>query len=194
MSYFRRICQCCFSAALMAVLASCAQAPLPASRDLEATLQPLLTVVSAEATRIASLESVISYLATRVPPLEPTTSSPPVPTPFVQGSIVIEDGRCCLAAIAGEQSRIRVAFQASGPVAEVAQMRVRAGLRPFAQADFSETEWEPFTSSKTYQFVPPLNWTGFYVTVQYLDALGNLSPTYYDDISVEGMPAPPPPP
>jgi len=31
------------------------------------------------------------------------------------------------------------------------------------------------------------------VSVQYRDALGNLSPVYCDDISLEGMPAPPPP-
>jgi hypothetical protein len=34
----------------------------------------------------------------------------------------------------------------------------------------------------------PVNWTGFYVSVQYRDADGNLSPVYDDDVSVEGQP------
>jgi hypothetical protein len=36
-----------------------------------------------------------------------------------------------------------------------------------------------------------LNWTGFYVCVQYQDEHGNVSPVYRDDISVEGVPRPP---
>jgi hypothetical protein len=32
----------------------------------------------------------------------------------------------------------------------------------------------------------PINWTGFYVSVQYRDAEGNLSPVVCDDISIEG--------
>jgi hypothetical protein len=53
-------------------------------------------------------------------------------------------------------------------------------------------EWQPFVAQVDYPFRPPINWSGFYISVQYRDELGNLSPVYCDDISVEGMPAPPP--
>jgi hypothetical protein len=32
-----------------------------------------------------------------------------------------------------------------------------------------------------------VNWTRYHASVQYRDAAGNLSPVYYDDISVEGL-------
>jgi hypothetical protein len=51
-------------------------------------------------------------------------------------------------------------------------------------------EWEDFAESKTYPVPVAINWTGFYLCVQYQDEHGNLSPVYQDDISVEGMPRP----
>jgi len=69
-------------------------------------------------------------------------------------------------------------------------MRARAGSSSFNETQLAEAEWEPFSSAKEYQVIPPINWSGFYVTAQFKDALGNLSPIYSADISVEGMPSP----
>jgi hypothetical protein len=70
-------------------------------------------------------------------------------------------------------------------------MRVRTGLTAFDELDLADTVWEPFSTTKAFEYRVPINWTGFYVTVQFRDAQGNLSPVYTSDISVEGMPAPP---
>jgi hypothetical protein len=109
----------------------------------------------------------------------------------VQGAVVIEDGKCCIGGIAGQPLPIRVAFEASSPSGPVTQMRVRVGLRRFTEDELAETEWGAFQASKTYTFTPPINWVGFYVSVQFRDTTGRLSPVVYDDISVEGMPPPP---
>ncbi len=93
--------------------------------------------------------------------------------------------------MAGQTIGIRVEFHASSPAAEVTQMRVRTGNTSFAEADFSEGEWEPFEQERVFNYRVPVNWTGFYVTAQFKDALGNLSPVYSADISVEGMPPTP---
>jgi hypothetical protein len=50
--------------------------------------------------------------------------------------------------------------------------------------------WERFAASKTFPVYVALNWVGFYVSAQFQDEHGNLSPVYCDDISVEGMPPP----
>jgi hypothetical protein len=176
---------------LVPFLSSCTSGAQFASPQLESTVQTLLTQVSSQSTQIAQHLEYISYLATRVPPLPPSPVARSLPTPFVAGSLLIDDGNCCVAAIAGQSILIPVVFHAASPLAEVTEMRVRAGLTSFDELDLSETEWEPFSSEKQFEHVPPLNWSGFYVTVQFRDALGNLSPVYSSDISVEGMPAPP---
>jgi hypothetical protein len=171
--------------------ASCRPFDQIAPAQLEVTIQALQTEVSAQASRIAAHETYISYLATRAPPPPPTPSGFPRPTPFVVGSLLIEDGKCCVGAIAGQSIPIQVTFQAESPMAEVTSMRVRTGSTSFEESDFLDTEWEPFSSMMTFEYVAPLNWTGFHVTVQFRDALGNLSALYTNDISVEGMLAPP---
>jgi hypothetical protein len=111
--------------------------------------------------------------------------------PPVQGAVLIEDGKCCIGGIAGQPLPIRVAFEASSPSGPVTQMRVRVGGRRFTEGELAESDWEAFQATKTYNFTPPINWVGFYVSVQFRDASDRLSPVVYDDISVEGMPPPP---
>jgi hypothetical protein len=111
------------------------------------------------------------------------------PTPAVRGFVLIEDGACCVGAPAGSTLEIRVAFSATSPFAEVTQMRVRVGLRPFDEAEMSEVEWEPYVAGRMFPVTVAINWTGFYVTAQFRDAMENVSPAYQDDISVEGFPA-----
>jgi len=180
--------------AMLAVLvSSCRLSGTDESESLAPTVAALLTQVSVQATELKSQGTFISHLATRIPRSTAPPPGQPTPTPPVMGAVVIEEGRCCVGGLAGQALLIRVAFQAFSPLAPVTEMRVRAGGRWFEQDEFSETDWEPFTSSKTYDFTPPINWVGFYISAQFRDAQGWLSPVYHDDISVEGMPPSPSP-
>jgi hypothetical protein len=176
---------------LASLLSGCAFGEYSTSPNLESTVQALLTQVSSQSTEIAQHLEYVSYLATRVPPLQPSPAVRPLPTPFVVGSLFINDGKCCIGAVAGQPILIPVVFQAASPAAEVTDMRARAGSVSFNESQLSETEWEPFSPAKDFSYIAPINWSGFYVTVQFRDALGNLSPVYSSEISVEGMPAPP---
>lgn len=175
--------------ALSGLAAGCASASNQG--QLEATLRVLSTQVASQATRLADHATFIAHLATRIPPRPPVATGAPVPTPFVTGSVQLEEGRCCVGGMAGRPIRIRAAFQADSPQAPVIEMRLRAGVTRFTEADFTEDEWEPFSESKEFEFLVPLNWTGFTVSVQFRDARGNLSQVFADDVSVEGMPEPP---
>ena len=152
----------------------------------------LATSNADQATQIARQMEIISYLATRIPPRIETPEHPTL-TPYrpLYGSVLIEGGRCCVGGIAGDIIEIEVAFEASSPLADVTEMRVRLGSFHFTEEDMAYAEWEEFVPYKTYSIQVALNWVGFYITVQYRDELGNLSPIYRDDISVEGHPAAP---
>ena len=81
---------------------------------------------------------------------------------------------------------ITASFHATSPATH---MRTAAGARPFTEDDLAGIPWEALATTKVFDVVAPINWSGFYVTVQFTDGAGNLSPAYTDDISVEGMPA-----
>ncbi|HEY44054.1 MAG TPA: hypothetical protein G4O11_08745 [Anaerolineae bacterium] len=149
----------------------------------------LATSDADHATQIARQMEITSFLATRIPPRIVTPLLPTL-TPYrpVHGSVVIEGGNCCVGGIAGETIEIVVTFEASSPMADVTEMRVRLGSFHFTEDDMAHAEWEEFVPYKTYSIQVALNWVGFYITVQYRDELGNLSPIYRDDISVEGHP------
>lgn len=126
----------------------------------------------------------------------PNTASPtPVvaPSTAVTGTIEIEGGRCCAGGIAGETIPVEVSFSASSAAAEVTEMRVRAGGIAFDEGAMALAEWEPYVETKTYSVTVALNWVGWYVSAQYRDAAGNVSPVVHDDISMEGAPKPPTP-
>jgi hypothetical protein len=180
---------------LAAALVSCGTPTQPTQPDCsryENTVSGLFTQVAAQATQIADQEEYISVLATQKSEAElaqvQVTSPEPQPTAIVQGSVVLEEGRCCVAGIAGQTVSIQAALDAGSPAAEVVEMRVRTGNTPFSEEEMAEAEWQPFEAEQTYEYTVPVNWTGFYVSVQYRDADGNLSPVYNDDVSVEGQP------
>jgi hypothetical protein len=106
----------------------------------------------------------------------------------VRGSVEIEGGGCCVGGTEGDTIDVRVAFEASSPTAEVTEMRVSKGCP--TEDEIADVTWEPFVTERTYPVKIFINWTGFYIGVQYRDAQGNLSPVYCDDIAVEGHPAP----
>lgn len=110
----------------------------------------------------------------------------------VWGSINIEDGRCCVGGVAGDTIQVDVAFKGESSLGKVKAMRIRTGNECFTEDDMIANKWEPFVTKKTYPVKVTSNWVGFYISVQYHDAKGNLSAVYCDDISVEGyVPLPP---
>jgi hypothetical protein len=115
-------------------------------------------------------------------------ASRPSPTPNtpLEGSVLLEDGKCCVGAVAGEEVLIHATIDASRAAT---QMRVGSGFHALSEDELAETPWEPISTSKVFSYRPPINWTGFYVTVQFRNNGGNVSVPYSDDISVEGMPA-----
>jgi hypothetical protein len=177
---------------LAGVLVACSWSVTVNPDGPDRTIEALGEENAALSTQISQQATLMSYLATRVsaPSVTPWM---PEPTPPVQGYVDIEDGRCCVGGAAGSTVDVRVAFGAQSPFAEVTEMRARVGMRTFDEFELSEAHWEPFVAARIYPVAVPINWTGFYVSVQYRDALGNLSPVFHDDISVEGMPTSPTP-
>ena len=140
--------------------------------------------------------------APSVPP-EPTdtpgpvgpTITPSTQTSQVTGAVLLEDGRCCVGGIEGSTVNIKVTFEAQSLAGEVTDMRVArtgGGGKCLTESEMNTVPWETLAAEKTYPFGGiPINWIGWYVSVQYRDTQGNLSPVYCDDISIEGMPRPP---
>lgn len=191
--------------AVSAILSACVQLTSQdevdaVRRDLEkqATREAgMATEVSKQAARIRDLEesldrqeSLLSYLATRQPVFTPAPSTPWEPTPYlpVRGEVILEEGRCCAGGKAGEVIEITARFSAESPLAEVDKMRYRLGQNSADLDDLAQTSWEPFRESMTFSIQVTLNWVGYTLSVQYMDAVGNLSPVYSDEISVEGSP------
>jgi hypothetical protein len=110
---------------------------------------------------------------------------------LVSGSIVLEEGRCCAGGVVGQVIQIGVEFQASSPEADITEMRVRPGSQFYDEQEMQAAPWEPYRNQEQFPVPVVINWVGFYISVQYRDALGNLSPVYHDDISIEGQPATP---
>jgi len=159
-------------------------------RALAAENEAQAAAIAAQATTIAAQGTFISHVATRGPfvatPFPP--GSEPTPHRPVVGSVIIEGGQCCAGGRAGDVIELAVEFDATSPLGEVTEMRVRLANLTFTEEELSEAEWEPFVSTKSLPVNVALNWVGYFVTVQYRDAAGNLSPVYFDDISVEGSP------
>lgn len=125
--------------------------------------------------------------ATGVAPSTPTTL---VSLP-VTGSVVLKGGASVTGGTAGSVLAIDAAFKASSPAGPVTEMRTAARYGGNCVKDMSSMAWEPFALAKTFTVTIGLNFIGFYVSAQFRDASGNLSPIVCDDISVEGMPARP---
>ena len=162
--------------------------------EVSSTLQSMERALAAQSTEIAKQATMISYLATRGPaPLLPTPATESTPYYPVIGSVIIEDGSCCAGGLTGETIELQVRFDATSPFGQITHMRFHAGSGPLrAEQLGSASAWENFTKSRTLVVPVSLNWTGYYITVQYRDSAGNLSGPVWDDISIEGQPAPTP--
>jgi hypothetical protein len=112
----------------------------------------------------------------------------------VQGSVEIENGACCVGGYAGQTITLSVEYTATSPFAQVTEMRTEDFLsgRCLSEPEMNQVEWEPFVLERHFPVRVVINWIGFYASVQYRDALGNISPIYCDDIAVEGHPPPAP--
>ncbi len=175
-------------------LMACSVSIAISSGDGDETYRAMATANARLATRVAAQEAMISYLATHMPRVTPPAEIPVhTPTPYlpVQGAVIIEEGRCCVGGVVGDTIQVDVAFQASSSDAPVREMRVRVGARAFNEREMADAAWEPFVRHRRYPIDVALNWVGWYVSVQYRDARGNVSPVCFDDISVEGMPLTP---
>ena len=128
-----------------------------------------------------------------MPVNSPTTIKPHVTsaTSGMQGSVEWEAGRCCAGGVARETIQLEADFEAESASGVVQDMRVATGGMCFDEVELETVGWEPFVLSKEYPFQVALNWVGYYISVQYRDNQGNLSPVFCDDISVEGSPAAP---
>jgi hypothetical protein len=174
----------------LGLIVGCSWSVTVGADESQRTLEALAEENVEQSTRISDQATWISHLATRVGAAvaTPVWIMMPTPTPPVSGYVEIEDGRCCIGGTAGSTVEVRVSFWASSPFAEVTEMRVRTGGRWFDEADMVQAPWEPYVEGRIYPVTLVVNWIGFYVSVQFRDALGNLSPIFTDDISVEGMP------
>jgi hypothetical protein len=123
------------------------------------------------------------------PPLQTAIAETQAAFP-ISGGVEFEEGICCVGGIAGEIIEIEAAFWTENPHGEVTEMRI--SREPWAchiERSLEVAAWEPYTPRKALLTLVAINWQGSYLRVQYRDAMGNLSPIYCDDISIEGMPS-----
>ena len=150
------------------------------------------TVVSIPTTAVQVLApdtgvtALPSAANTSVSTMDTVTPAPLTSFPLT-GSVEIESGGCCLSGIAGGTVQAQVEFSAASPFGNVNKMRIKTN-GCYSETEMETADWEPFVSSKTYSVSVALNWIGFYISAQFQDENGNLSPVYCDDISVEGFP------
>lgn len=145
--------------------------------------------------------STILPIPTQPPPCTPTPSpqqflplvmsSPPVVEGTVLGTVLIEDGICCIGGIAGEMIALDTTFSAVSSAGTVDKMRSNLAVICLDETVIASRPWELFVPAKTFTLTVPLNLVGFNVSVQFGDDAGNVSAVYCDDIVVEGFPSPP---
>ena len=130
--------------------------------------------------------------STKAPTLTrtPTATSTLTIAPGVTGSVLIHGGACCMGGPVGTTINIDIAFSATSTAGAVTDMRVGYQGSCTLNQDLSLVPWEPYATSKILAYkIIAINFVGFYTSVQYRDVAGNISPTYCDDISIEGEPA-----
>ncbi len=147
------------------------------------------TALAEQGAQVTRLSGFVSYLATVVPRAT-RTIQPPTKTPFVpiEGSVLLEGGRCCAGGIAGQPLTLHAELQARSQMGDVVEMRTRIGLAAATLADMAGRAWEPFSRQVTFEVSPGVNWTGYFVSAQFRDSQGTESDVFWDEISVEGEP------
>lgn len=142
--------------------------------------------------------------ACRLAPAAPTgtTTPPDTPTPApitvladpnlsaFQAEIILEEGRCCAGGTMGHDILVRAAYIAASPTGAVTHLRTmgRYGGGCAAQEEMDQLAWKPYMAEEAFPVTLRSGFVGFYLTAQFADDQGNLSPVVCADISVEGMP------
>lgn len=149
--------------------------------------------LSYQSTQIGAHQGMIMYLATGAPTGQEGSYGFPqdgtlTPTPYypVNGSVIIHQGSCCVGGKSGTSIEVDVQFEAHSVNGEVTEMRVLAGAPLVDETQIADASWEPFIAEKLFPVPVAINWTTFWVHVQYRDATGALSPVFSDEIGVEG--------
>jgi hypothetical protein len=125
--------------------------------------------------------------------LDPTITPTPfiTPTPWDRPvGVMIEEGVCCAGGTAGETIEVLVQFlpEQTGLIEPATEMRVITGVANVTPADMVNQPWQPLVEEAGYEVYLAINWTTFWVHVQYRSADGSVSAIYSDEIGVEGMP------
>lgn len=89
-----------------------------------------------------------------------TTVTPSVSRP-VTGSVVLQEGACCVGGTAGSPVSIRAAFKATSSLARVTEMRAatRYGGGCLKESEMASISWEPFVASKEFTVTAAINWS-----------------------------------
>ena len=144
---------------------------------------PNLTPPSWEAELIPTVTPSLGNGAT------PTATPTSFPT-TVTGTVIIEGGVCCIAAIAGSTLTVTSDLTATTDYGQVVEMRIKSNYAGCATASqMEQLPWQPFALEHTDEIIVPINWLGFYVTVQFKNNHGGVSSPVCDTIAIEGMPS-----
>ena len=161
------------------------------------TITPVQTFKPTEPSKTIPVPATFAPSTTdsRLSPVSPATQQVETPVKgLIQGSVLLQGGLCCIGGVVGINVNLRKDFVAPSSFGPVIEMRRMEGSYCLSEVQLANAPWEPFTPSVTESYmITAINWIGHTISVQYRDNLGNLSPVVCDDISVEGMPAPPTP-
>jgi hypothetical protein len=167
----------------------------PVSPTLTPTITPFQTFTPSKPSKTIPIPATLVPLATDTRPDPVSSATKQVGLPVKgsnQGSVLLQNGLCCIGGVVGTNVNLRKDFFAPSSFGPVIEMRRMEGSYCLSEVQLANAPWEPFIPSVTESYnITAINWIGHTISVQYRDNLGNLSPVICDDISVEGMPAPP---
>jgi hypothetical protein len=156
---------------------------------------PIPNSTVAEPSETQLIPATLLPLATDLEPVPEAPETWAVETRAIRatdGAVLLQDGLCCIGGVVGTIINLRKDFTPPSSFGPVIEMRRKEGMFCYSEMDMADAPWEPFVPWVTEAYrITAINWIGHYISVQYRDHLGNLSPVVCDDISVEGMPAPP---
>lgn len=101
---------------------------------------------------------------------------------LVVGAVFVAEDRCCTGGRTGDPLDLVLTLNAASPAAPVSEMRIAVGGPARDEAAMAEVPWEPFTLQKIITIAIPARWQGNYVSVQFRDAAGNLSPVVTNEL------------
>lgn len=131
--------------------------------------------------------TVQGYIKPTLPPGSPTIPIDPAKGPLVTGSVEIEQGIYGFDAPIGQSVDMLVMFKAtmSGPVYGM-RVNPRGYTGCATEADMDSVTWEILSLEQPYSAIVAPGLQKWYISAQYRDNSGNVSPIYCDDITIEG--------